>query len=53
MWHGVAQLLEGACAALTDAATVSQIPPDLREKLRAAARDLSARLGPDSAPDRH
>jgi superfamily II DNA/RNA helicase len=44
MWHGVAQLLEGACAMLTDPALLAQLPPELREKLRAAARGIAARL---------
>ncbi len=48
MWHGVAQLLEAACATLSDPAALGQISPELREKLRTAATGIAARLGPDS-----
>jgi SNF2 family DNA or RNA helicase len=48
VWHGVAQLLEGACATLSDPATLAQLPPELREKLLVAAKGIVARLGPDS-----
>jgi superfamily II DNA/RNA helicase len=48
MWHGVAQLLEAACAALADPAALAQLPPELREKLRAAATGIAARLDSDS-----
>jgi hypothetical protein len=49
MWHGIAQLLEAACATLSDPAALGQLPPELREKLRTAAKGIAARLGPDSA----
>jgi hypothetical protein len=48
MWQGVAQLLEAACAALTDPATRQQIPPEIRERLRTVLRGITSQIGPDS-----
>lgn len=48
VWHGVAQLMEAMCVTLADQATSSQLPPELREKLRAAAHQIAAHLGPVS-----
>jgi hypothetical protein len=51
MWHGIAQLLEAACATLSDPAMAAQIPPEQRRKLHAAAQGIAERLAPDSGKD--
>jgi superfamily II DNA/RNA helicase len=51
MWNGIAQLLEAACAALAEPHTAAQLPPEMREKLRSAARNLSSRLDGDFRAD--
>ncbi len=48
VWHGVAQIVEGACAALAAPDAPGQIPPDVRERLLAAIRSLSSVLRPES-----
>jgi superfamily II DNA or RNA helicase len=48
MWQGVAQLLEAACATLSDSGGLAQIPPEIREKLRHAATGIVTRLNADS-----
>jgi hypothetical protein len=48
MWHGVAQIVEGACAVLADAAANKQIPPEVRTRILAAIRLIASHLGPDS-----
>ena len=45
IWHGVAQFLETMCVTLADPTTVSQFPPEIREKLKAAALRITAQLG--------
>ena len=40
----VAQLLEAACATLSDPSGREQIPSEIRERLRAAARGIASRL---------
>ena len=47
LWHGVAHLVEAACAALADPAARGQIPTEVREQLRAALGKLAGRLGSD------
>jgi hypothetical protein len=42
LWNGVAQIVEGACAALADPAAGRQIPPEARERLLAALRLLNS-----------
>ncbi len=49
LWHGVAQIVEGACAVLADSGAAGQIPPEVRERLHAAIRSLASNLGPESA----
>jgi SNF2 family DNA or RNA helicase len=48
VWQGLAQIVEGACAVLADPAARGQLPPDVRERLRAAVRAVSDNLGPNS-----
>jgi hypothetical protein len=48
LWQGVAQLLEAACAAVADPAGASQIPPELRDRIRTALRGIASHLD-DSA----
>jgi hypothetical protein len=48
VWHGIAQLLEATCAALSDPATQDQIPPEIRDRLRAALRRIASQLDADS-----
>jgi hypothetical protein len=45
VWHGVAQIVEGACAVLTDPAAVGQIPSDVRARLLTALRTVAGNLG--------
>jgi superfamily II DNA/RNA helicase len=45
MWHGLAQIVEGACAVLADASARDEIPPELRERLLAALRSLDSNSG--------
>jgi hypothetical protein len=40
-------LLEAACAALADPAARDQIPPEVRERLRLALRNVGAHLKAD------
>lgn len=49
VWHGVAQIVEGACAVLADPANARQIPAEIRDRLRVAIRAIAANLGTDSA----
>jgi hypothetical protein len=44
MWLGIAHLVEAACASLADPRSADQIPPELREKLKSAARKLADQL---------
>jgi hypothetical protein len=48
MWHGVAQIVEGACAVLGDPVASQEIPVEIRQRLLAALRLLSSnsRLNP-------
>jgi hypothetical protein len=48
MWHGLAQIVEGACAVLADSGARGQIPDDVRERLRAAVRSIAGNFGPES-----
>jgi superfamily II DNA or RNA helicase len=48
MWQGVAQLLEAACATLSDPSGITQIPPEIREKLHQAAAGIMTRLNAHS-----
>ncbi|MDY3559502.1 DEAD/DEAH box helicase [Gemmata sp. JC673] len=41
-WHGLAQIVEGACAVLADPDAMQQLPPEARERLRAAIRSLDS-----------
>ncbi len=50
VWHGIAQIVEGACAVLADPGAITRIPPDVRARLLAAVRALPGALGPDSPP---
>ncbi|MCE9567257.1 MAG: hypothetical protein K8U57_35090 [Planctomycetes bacterium] len=45
IWHGVAQFMEAMCVPLADPAALNQIPPEIREKLKAAALRITAQLG--------
>ncbi len=49
MWHGVAQIVEGACAVLADPGATGQVPPDVRERLQVAIRSLANHFRPESA----
>jgi SNF2 family DNA or RNA helicase len=40
MWAGVVQIVEGACALLSDPAARDRLPPELRERLAAALRAI-------------
>jgi SNF2 family DNA or RNA helicase len=51
MWHGVAHLLEAACATLTQPGGIAQIPPEIRGKLHQAASGIATRLSADSGRD--
>jgi len=46
MWHGIAQLLEAACATLAEPTVTAQIPQEVREKLHSAARKMADQLSP-------
>jgi hypothetical protein len=46
LWHGVAQIVEGACAVLTDPTTGSQIPADIRQRVLVALRAVANEFGP-------
>jgi hypothetical protein len=46
MWHGVAQIVEGACAVLADPTAGQQIPTEVRERVLVALRAVAANLGP-------
>ena len=48
MWHGVAQIVEGACAVVADPAAGEHIPPDVRARLLAALRSAAVNLSSDS-----
>jgi hypothetical protein len=50
IWHGIAQLLEAACATLSEPAMSRQIPPELREKLHSAARKIADQLASHPGP---
>jgi hypothetical protein len=47
VWLGVVQLLEAACAALARPAGQDQLPPEVRDRMRAVLRGVAAHLGPD------
>jgi|SRR5579883_1709697 len=49
VWHGVAQIVEGACAILGDSSASMQMPPDIRERLLTALRPLMSNLSSSSA----
>jgi hypothetical protein len=49
MWHGVAQIVEGACAVLADAAAKQQIPPEIRQRVLVALRSVADNLRPGSS----
>ncbi len=51
LWHGVAQLLEAACATLADPTRREQLPPDIRARLRASLRGIATHLGDQPAGD--
>ena len=48
LWHGLAQIVEGACAALAAPDARGQIPPDARERMLAALRALTHVVTPTS-----
>jgi SNF2 family DNA or RNA helicase len=48
LWHGLAQVVEGVCAALSAPGAAEQIPPDVRERLLTATRALADRIPPGS-----
>jgi hypothetical protein len=48
MWHGLAQIVEGACAILADPKACAQMPPEVRERLQAAIRAVTGNLDPNS-----
>jgi hypothetical protein len=48
MWIGLAQVLEGACALLTEPTAAEQIPKDLRARMRDALRAAADHLGAGS-----
>src|SRR5262249_25651968 len=48
VWHGVAQLLEATCAALSEPSGSQQIPVEIRDRIRAALRSIASKLGADS-----
>ncbi len=48
VWHNIAQFMEAMCLTFADPATIRQLPPELREKLRAAAHQITTHLGPAS-----
>jgi SNF2 family DNA or RNA helicase len=45
MWRGVAQIVEGACSVLADAAAHQQIPAEIRQRVLVALRAVADRLG--------
>jgi SNF2 family DNA or RNA helicase len=49
LWNGVAQIVEGACAVLSDPAAGRQVPPEVRERLLAALRLLNSGAAPKPA----
>ena len=51
MWHGIAQLLEAACATLSDPTMAAQVPPEHRKKLQSAARKIAEQLASDQGGD--
>jgi hypothetical protein len=48
MWHGIAQLLEAACASLSEPASVAQIPAETRQKLHTLALQLAEQMSKPS-----
>jgi hypothetical protein len=51
MWHGIAQLLEAACATLSDPTMAAQVPPEHRKKLQSAARKIAEQLASNPGGD--
>jgi superfamily II DNA/RNA helicase len=48
LWHGIAQIVEGACAVLNDANATRDIPPEVRTRLQTAVHSLADKLRPAS-----
>lgn len=48
-WHGLAQIVEGACAVLADPDAMGQMPPEVRDRLRNAIRSLDSHFRPESS----
>ncbi|QJW95729.1 DEAD/DEAH box helicase [Frigoriglobus tundricola] len=48
VWHGVAQIVEGACAVLADPMAGQQLPPEIRERLLTALRSVAGTAGVNS-----
>lgn len=48
IWHGVAQLLEAAGAALADPAAREQLSPEIRDRLRIALRGIAKNFPADA-----
>ena len=48
VWHGIAQIVEGACAVLTDPTAGQQLPPEIRDRLLAALRSVASTLSTNS-----
>jgi SNF2 family DNA or RNA helicase len=46
LWHGVAQLLEAACATLANPATRAQVSPEIRARLLEIVQDIGTHLRP-------
>ena len=49
LWHGVTQIVEGACAVIADPAAGGSVPPEIRDRLRAALRSVAAILDANSS----
>ena len=48
-WHGLAQIVEGACAILADPDAARQLPPEVRERIHAALRSVAGHGQPKPA----
>jgi hypothetical protein len=46
VWHGIAQIVEGACAVIADPTSGQQLPADIRLRVLAALRSVGDALGP-------
>ena len=49
VWHGIAQIVEGACAVIADPDAAKHIPSEVRDRLQVAIRSLTSNLGPEPA----